>query len=110
MDELLNFFSSNWKLYSDDEITFSKSCSLENRINSPSCPQPGSKVDEIIYIYKDAFILLGVVRFIDIRVIIDLEECKDDYLRSSLSYFLTRNISSTLIGTSILIAGTGNLY
>jgi hypothetical protein len=95
MDTLRNVLINEWSTYNNEEqeryITFLLS---QNEI----------------HIHKDTDILIGIIYPVNHRIMIDLSRCTMDFLRSSLSYFLVRTISSTLIGVPILIAGTQNFY
>ena len=62
-----------------------------------------------IHIHKDD-IMMGVIHFMNQRMVVDLSKCENNYLRSSLSYFIVKVISSIYIGMPILFAGTGNFY
>ena len=94
MYKLLEVLTSEWNSYNEEKhhtVTF---------LNA----------DNNIHIYKEDDILLGVVIFLDRRVVIDLEKCEDEQFRKIVSYFLTKVISSCLIGTPILVANTCNFY
>jgi len=94
MCNLIKVLTSEWTIYNEEKhhtVTF-------------------LKVNDDIHIYKEGDILLGVVKCIDRRVVIDLEKCEDEQFRKIVSYFLTKVISSCLIGTPILVANTCNFY
>jgi len=95
MNALLRVLKYEWPSYNEGETGYVISFRIFN---------------EEIEIYNDGDILIGTIRFINGRVIIDLSSYPDYYQNSSIRHFLVKVVSSTFTGVPILVASTSICY